>query len=276
MASLDPHTNILRATAAVFGASLGGADSITVLPFSQRQGLPNGFARRVARNVQNVLGAESNLWRVNDPASAPATSKPIRRVCAKRPGPSSRTRSGATGRDPILRAGTSAGDRHRGLSSADGVSSRSGGAGMSRIPDFRDIRFASETVASRPGHDWLTPEGLTVKTCYWPEDMKGIDFLHTWPAPRPSCAAPTQPCTPSSHGPSGNTQASPPRRTPMPSTGGTLPPGRWACRSPSTSRHIADMTRIIRAWQAMSAWQAWRSTRSMTCGRSSTVFRSTR
>jgi methylmalonyl-CoA mutase len=69
MASLDPHTNILRATAAVFGASLGGADSITVLPFSLKQGLPNGFSRRVARNVQNVLGAESSLWRVNDPAS---------------------------------------------------------------------------------------------------------------------------------------------------------------------------------------------------------------
>ena len=69
MASLDPHTNILRATAAVFGAGLGGADSITVLPFSLAQGLPNALARRVARNVQTVLMEESNLWRVADPAS---------------------------------------------------------------------------------------------------------------------------------------------------------------------------------------------------------------
>ena len=69
MAKLDPHTNILRATAAVFGAGLGGADSITVLPFSLTQGLPNAFARRVARNVQNVLLEEANLWRVADPAS---------------------------------------------------------------------------------------------------------------------------------------------------------------------------------------------------------------
>ncbi|PZF77783.1 hypothetical protein DK847_04965 [Aestuariivirga litoralis] len=68
MAVKDPHTNILRATAAVFGAGLGGADSITVLPFSLAQGLPNAFARRVARNVQNVLAEESNLWRVADPA----------------------------------------------------------------------------------------------------------------------------------------------------------------------------------------------------------------
>ena len=69
MAKLDPHTNILRATTAVFGAGLGGADSMCVLPFSLAQGLPNGFARRVARNVQTVLLEESNLWRVADAAS---------------------------------------------------------------------------------------------------------------------------------------------------------------------------------------------------------------
>ena len=69
MAKLDPHTNIIRATAAVFGAALGGADSICVLPFSLSQGLPNGFARRVARNVQTVLAEEANLWRAADPAS---------------------------------------------------------------------------------------------------------------------------------------------------------------------------------------------------------------
>ena len=75
MAVKDPHTNILRATAAVFGAGLGGADSITVLPFSLAQGLPNAFARRVARNVQNVLAEESNLWRVADPARAGAQAR---------------------------------------------------------------------------------------------------------------------------------------------------------------------------------------------------------
>jgi methylmalonyl-CoA mutase len=69
MASLDPHTNILREVAACFGAGLGGADSITVLPFSLVQGLPNSFSRRVARNTQLVLLEESNLWQVSDPAS---------------------------------------------------------------------------------------------------------------------------------------------------------------------------------------------------------------
>lgn len=69
MTKLDPHTNILRAVAAVFGAGLGGADSISVLPFSLVQGLPDAFARRVARNLQNILIEESNLWRVTDPAA---------------------------------------------------------------------------------------------------------------------------------------------------------------------------------------------------------------
>lgn len=69
MARLDPHTNILRATAAVFGAVLGGTDTFTVLPFSVAQGLPNAFARRMARNTQLILLEESQLWRVADPAS---------------------------------------------------------------------------------------------------------------------------------------------------------------------------------------------------------------
>ena len=69
MARLDPHSNILRATAAVFAAGLGGADSFTVLPFSLAQGLPNGFARRMARNTQAILLEESQLWRVADAAS---------------------------------------------------------------------------------------------------------------------------------------------------------------------------------------------------------------
>lgn len=69
MAARDPHTNILRTTAAVFAAALGGADRITVLPFSLAQGLPDEFARRIARNNQTVLQEESQLWRVSDPAS---------------------------------------------------------------------------------------------------------------------------------------------------------------------------------------------------------------
>ncbi|WP_374545559.1 methylmalonyl-CoA mutase family protein [Rhodoblastus sp.] len=65
----DPWVNLLRATVAVFSAGLGGADSISVLPFTQAIGLPDAFARRLARNTQLVLLEESNLGKVADPAA---------------------------------------------------------------------------------------------------------------------------------------------------------------------------------------------------------------
>jgi methylmalonyl-CoA mutase len=63
----DPWVNILRSTVACFGAGLGGADAITVLPFDDAIGLPDGFARRIARNTQAVLINEANIARVIDP-----------------------------------------------------------------------------------------------------------------------------------------------------------------------------------------------------------------
>jgi methylmalonyl-CoA mutase len=69
MTRRDPWVNLLRSTVAVFSAGLGGADSICVLPFTQALGLPDAFARRLARNTQAVLLEESNLGKVADPAA---------------------------------------------------------------------------------------------------------------------------------------------------------------------------------------------------------------
>jgi methylmalonyl-CoA mutase len=65
----DPYVNMLRATMASFAAGLAGADAITVLPHTLALGLPDAFARRVARNTQLVLLEESNLAKVSDPAA---------------------------------------------------------------------------------------------------------------------------------------------------------------------------------------------------------------
>ena len=65
----DAYVNMLRATMATFSAGLGGANSITVLPHTLALGLPDPFARRVARNTQLVLLEESNLAKVADPAA---------------------------------------------------------------------------------------------------------------------------------------------------------------------------------------------------------------
>jgi methylmalonyl-CoA mutase len=69
MTRRDPFVNMLRATVAVAAAGLGGADSLTVVPHTAAIGLPDGFARRIARNTQLILLEESNLARVADPAA---------------------------------------------------------------------------------------------------------------------------------------------------------------------------------------------------------------
>jgi methylmalonyl-CoA mutase len=65
----DPHVNMLRATIAVAAAGLGGADSITALPYTAPLGLPDPFARRIARNTQLLLLEEAHLDKVSDPAA---------------------------------------------------------------------------------------------------------------------------------------------------------------------------------------------------------------
>ncbi len=68
MTRRDPWVNMLRTTVATLGAGAGGADAVTVLPFDSELGLPDGFARRVARNTSSILIEESHLARVIDPA----------------------------------------------------------------------------------------------------------------------------------------------------------------------------------------------------------------
>ncbi|MFE9417775.1 methylmalonyl-CoA mutase family protein [Streptomyces griseofuscus] len=68
MSRRDPWVNMLRTTVATLAAGVGGADSVTVLPFDHALGLPDAFARRIARNTSTILIEESYLARVIDPA----------------------------------------------------------------------------------------------------------------------------------------------------------------------------------------------------------------
>ncbi len=69
LARRDPWVNLLRTTTACAGAAFGGADAITVLPFTWALGKPDAFARRIARNTHLVLEEESAAGRVMDPAA---------------------------------------------------------------------------------------------------------------------------------------------------------------------------------------------------------------
>ena len=83
MTRRDPYVNMLRTTVAVFAAGVGGADAITVLPFTAAIGLPDSFARRTARNTQLVLLEELNLAKVSDPtAGSGAIEDLTQQLCA--------------------------------------------------------------------------------------------------------------------------------------------------------------------------------------------------
>jgi methylmalonyl-CoA mutase len=68
MSAYDPWVNMLRTTVAAFGAGVGGADAVTVLPFDSPLGVPDAFGRRIARNTSSLLISESHVARVSDPA----------------------------------------------------------------------------------------------------------------------------------------------------------------------------------------------------------------
>ncbi|MEQ8405736.1 MAG: methylmalonyl-CoA mutase family protein [Oceanicaulis sp.] len=65
---LDPYTNLIRNACAGLAAAAGGADTVTVRPFTDAIGPPTPFARRLARNLQIMLMEESHLGKIADPA----------------------------------------------------------------------------------------------------------------------------------------------------------------------------------------------------------------
>lgn len=67
MSKYDPWVNMLRTCVASFAAGVGGADAVTVLPFDAPLGLPDAFARRIARNTSSLLISESHVAKVADP-----------------------------------------------------------------------------------------------------------------------------------------------------------------------------------------------------------------
>lgn len=65
-ASFDAHNNILRATTEVMSAIIGGADSISVVPFNVNYESSSDFSERITINVQHILKEEAFLDKVAD------------------------------------------------------------------------------------------------------------------------------------------------------------------------------------------------------------------
>jgi methylmalonyl-CoA mutase len=59
---------MLRTTTEAFAAMVGGADALTTRGFDELLGVSDGFARRIARNVQTILNEEAHVTHVADAA----------------------------------------------------------------------------------------------------------------------------------------------------------------------------------------------------------------
>ncbi|MYZ48399.1 methylmalonyl-CoA mutase family protein [Propylenella binzhouense] len=101
----DPHGNLLRGTIAAFAAAAGGADSVTVLPFTAAVGLPERFARRVARNTQHLLLEEAHVGAVADPAAGSGALEALTDALAERAWDAFRAIEAEGGIDESLRRG---------------------------------------------------------------------------------------------------------------------------------------------------------------------------
>ena len=65
----DPYVNMLRTTTEAMSATLGGTNSLTVLPFNHSYSKTNEFSERIARNQQVILKEESYFDKVVDPSA---------------------------------------------------------------------------------------------------------------------------------------------------------------------------------------------------------------
>src|SRR6266702_4138320 len=63
---------------------------------------------------------------------------------------------------------------------------------MASIPDFTQVEFAEAPVAAidATGAAWLAPEGIRVKLLYAAADVRGLDFLDTYPGLPPFVRGP--------------------------------------------------------------------------------------
>ncbi|TXK51566.1 methylmalonyl-CoA mutase [Pontibacter qinzhouensis] len=67
--TLDPYSNVLRATTEAMAAVLAGCDSLTVLPFDSTFKQSDEFSERIARNISIILKEEAYLHQTIDPAA---------------------------------------------------------------------------------------------------------------------------------------------------------------------------------------------------------------
>jgi methylmalonyl-CoA mutase len=153
MTERDPWVNMLRTTVACLGAGAGGADAITVLPFDSALGLPDDFARRIARNTQAILLDETNLGRVTDPAGGSWYAERLTDQLARAAWDWFQEIERAGGQHAALRSGLIAGRiaQNWAKRTADLVRRREPVTGVSEFPNLGEKAVVREPAPARPG-----------------------------------------------------------------------------------------------------------------------------
>lgn len=150
MTARDPYVNVMRGAIAAFSAGLGGADSVTVLPFTQALGLPDSLARRLARNTQLILLQESKLGFVADPAAGAGVFEALTQALCEKAWTQLQALEGEGGAPQALRQG--AFQRAVGEAAAklarDAASLKAPLTGVSAHPDLAEV--AAEVLPASP------------------------------------------------------------------------------------------------------------------------------
>ncbi len=73
LADEDRRSNVIRTTIAAVAAGIGGADTLTVLPFTAASGATDPDAERLAMTTQAILIEETHVARVADPGAGSGT-----------------------------------------------------------------------------------------------------------------------------------------------------------------------------------------------------------
>jgi methylmalonyl-CoA mutase len=200
----DAYTNILRTLTEAMSAILGGADSLTVEPFDIVFREPDEFSERIARNQQLILREESWFGKVTDPSGGSYYIEKLTRLIAEKAWELFIEVEGHGGFVEALTKGViqkkigESAAKHKKETPAhqiilpeispDAVESSAGQRkGKISGPEFsRDIldniQFPEEDLnePDKTGNiieNWMTPEGIPVKSVYGMDDLKDMEHL---------------------------------------------------------------------------------------------------
>jgi methylmalonyl-CoA mutase len=196
----DPYVNILRTETEAMSAILGGTDSLTVKPYDATFRQPDDFSERIARNQQLILREEAYFGKVADPAAgsyyienltsliADNTWKLFLRI-EEEGGFLSALQKGLVHK--ILSESFSTSKYNNRKEAKLPVISQFSEEGEKLTEQIRhkfsynDINalsytkkeFRNRQKMSAVSSDWMTGEGIRIKSVYGKEDLTGMEHL---------------------------------------------------------------------------------------------------